>query len=186
MNLNDFIENRREELGMSLQDLMDASGISWSVIKNIRSGGGIKESTKQKLALALKCSQGEINAAIAQQDQETLTVKVVKDGGPVPKEGPLEVKKDPPEEKVEPAAAAPVVKTDYRRKNSYKPVNTIKPEEYPLCKIQLNATYTFTGKKVDREYEIEVKIRADLPARQAAEIFRTASETILNDMGGSP
>lgn len=75
MNLNDFIENRREELGMSLQDLMDASGISWSVIKNIRSGGGIKESTKQKLALALKCSQGEINAAIAQQDQETLTVK---------------------------------------------------------------------------------------------------------------
>lgn len=186
MSLNEFIKKRREELGLSVQDLMDASGISWAVIKNIREGGMIKESTKQKLALGLKCSQGEINAAIAQQDQETLTVKVVKDGGPVPKEAPREKKKDPPEEKAEPAAPESAIKVDLRRKISYKPVNMKEPEEYPLCKIQLNTTYTFTGKKVDREYEIEVKIRADLPAREAAEIFRKASEVILNDMGGSP
>ena len=65
MGLWDFIQKRMEELGITQYDLEAEYGIAYATLQRIKAGKPIKEGTKQKLALALKCSIGDINAAIA-------------------------------------------------------------------------------------------------------------------------
>lgn len=67
----EFVQKRLKELGMMVAQLTDDFDIMPTTVQRIRDGRVIKESTKQKLALALKCSVGEINDAIAgRQNQE--------------------------------------------------------------------------------------------------------------------
>ena len=67
MGLWDFIQKRMEELGITQYDLETEYGIAYATLQRIKAGKPIKEGTKQKLALALKCSIGDINAAIASE-----------------------------------------------------------------------------------------------------------------------
>ena len=75
--LNEFMARRMTELGLGYKDLNEVIGGQTQA--NIRSGRvtGLREETKQKLALLLQCSQGDINAAIANTVQITKTGEVV-------------------------------------------------------------------------------------------------------------
>ena len=64
MALWDFIQKRMEELGITQYDLETEYGIAYATLQRIKAGKPIKEGTKQKLALALKCSLGDINDVI--------------------------------------------------------------------------------------------------------------------------
>lgn len=64
MGLWAFIQKRMEELGITQYDLETEFGIAYATLQRIKAGKPIKEGTKQKLALALKCSQGDINDVI--------------------------------------------------------------------------------------------------------------------------
>ncbi|MBR4908833.1 MAG: hypothetical protein IKZ43_07470 [Acidaminococcaceae bacterium] len=68
MALWNFIKSRLSELNRGEPYLVDQCGIPQNTVDRIRAGGVIRDSTKQKLALALGCSIGDINAAIAQPD----------------------------------------------------------------------------------------------------------------------
>ena len=68
MALWDYIKSRLTSLNRTEADLTDEFGISTNTLVRIRTGGEIRDNTKQKLALALGCCIGDINAAIAQQD----------------------------------------------------------------------------------------------------------------------
>jgi hypothetical protein len=73
MKLWDFIEGRLNVLGCNEQLLIN-SGISPLTINRIKHGGVIKDGTKQKIALALVCSVGDINAALAQKEEPKANV----------------------------------------------------------------------------------------------------------------
>ena len=68
MSLWKFIESKLASLKQSERWLEDECGFAANTINRIRHGGTIKDGTKQKLALALGCSIGDINAAIAERD----------------------------------------------------------------------------------------------------------------------
>jgi len=68
MNLREFIDKRLEEMGKNRSYLVNECDIEWSTLSSINRGAGIRESTREKLALALKCSQGEIQACLAEQN----------------------------------------------------------------------------------------------------------------------
>lgn len=62
----DFVEKRMHELGLTRYDLEMDHDVPYATMQRIKSGfTGFKEVTKQKLALALQCSVGDINAAIS-------------------------------------------------------------------------------------------------------------------------
>ena len=71
-NLYEFINQRCITLGIGWRALSDA-GIGGQTIQNIRNGIPIRiaEITKQKLARALQCSIGDINAVLSQTPQDT-------------------------------------------------------------------------------------------------------------------
>ena len=64
-NLYEFIKKRCEALGMTMSQLQDKTGLSWGIISGIKNGKGIRAGTKQKLAEALLCSIGDIQAALS-------------------------------------------------------------------------------------------------------------------------
>jgi hypothetical protein len=66
MKLSEFINKRLEELHMTRTVLVNNFGLKWSTLSNINRGIPISEATKQKLALALQCSQGDIQACLAE------------------------------------------------------------------------------------------------------------------------
>ena len=66
MKLREFINKRLEELHMTRTVLVNNFGLKWSTLSNINRGIPISEATKQKLALALQCSQGDIQACLAE------------------------------------------------------------------------------------------------------------------------
>ena len=68
MTLYEFMMKRLEELGMKKADLVNKYDLEWSTLGKIAHGHGIRPATQQKLALALQCSQGEIQACMAQQN----------------------------------------------------------------------------------------------------------------------
>ena len=62
----EFVEKRMKELGMTRYDLETEHDIAYATVQRLKAGStNIKDSTKQKLALALQCSVGDINAAIS-------------------------------------------------------------------------------------------------------------------------
>ena len=64
----EFVEKRMKELGMTRYDLETEHDIAYATVQRMKAGStNIKDSTKQKLALALKCSMGDINNAIYNQ-----------------------------------------------------------------------------------------------------------------------
>lgn len=77
-NLNAFINRRMAELGLGYRDLTNA-GIGAQTMVNIRNGkvSGLQTVTKEKLAKVLRCSQGDIQAAIANTDEVTPFGEVV-------------------------------------------------------------------------------------------------------------
>lgn len=61
----DFIEKRMHELGLTRYDLEMDYDIPYATMQRAKAGStNFKEATKQKFALALQCSVGDINAAI--------------------------------------------------------------------------------------------------------------------------
>lgn len=66
----EFINEKSKALGMTQGQLEDASGVSHMVLTAIKNGRtNIKAATKQRLALALKCSTGDIEDVIRRSDQ---------------------------------------------------------------------------------------------------------------------
>lgn len=66
----EFINEKSKALGMTQGQLEDASGVSHMVLTAIKNGRtSIKAATKQRLALALKCSTGDIEDVIRRSDQ---------------------------------------------------------------------------------------------------------------------
>jgi len=68
MSLWKFIESKLDELGHNRLWLAEQCNFTTLTVNRLMHNGQIKDGTKQKLALALKCTVGDINAAIAQQD----------------------------------------------------------------------------------------------------------------------
>lgn len=66
MALWDYMQKRMQELGLTAYKLQKDYDVPWSTIQRIKAGKPITTPSKQKLALALSCSMGDINAAIAQ------------------------------------------------------------------------------------------------------------------------
>ena len=66
MTLNDFINKRLKELGMKRTDLVNKFDIEWSTLTTIRRGKFIRKVTQERLAKALQCSQGDIQACMAE------------------------------------------------------------------------------------------------------------------------
>ena len=70
MKLDDFINERLEQLHMTRTVLVNNFGLSWSILSNIKHDKPISAATKEKLALALQCSQGDIQACLAELPDE--------------------------------------------------------------------------------------------------------------------
>ncbi len=83
MSLYKFIEKKLPEVGLTMKQLAENEGINYTTINRIKAGGTILDGTKQKLAKGLKCSIGDINAAIAQLDD-----------GPAPEKVPIKWHED--------------------------------------------------------------------------------------------
>ena len=83
MSLYKFIEKKLPEVGLTMKQLAENEGINYTTINRIKAGGTILDGTKQKLAKGLKCSVGDINAAIAQLDD-----------GPAPEKVPIKWHED--------------------------------------------------------------------------------------------
>lgn len=66
MALWDYMQKRMQELGLTAYKLQKDYDVPWSTIQRIKAGKPITTPSKQKLALALSCSMGDINAAIVQ------------------------------------------------------------------------------------------------------------------------
>ena len=67
MTLNEFINRRLLELGMIRSDLVNKHDLDWSTLSNITHGKKISKTTQEKLAKALQCTQGDIQACMAEQ-----------------------------------------------------------------------------------------------------------------------
>lgn len=65
MGLWEYTQKRMAEIGVTQRHLTEDFDISPATLQRIRQDRPIKESTKQKLALALKCSVGDIQTAIS-------------------------------------------------------------------------------------------------------------------------
>ena len=98
----DFVRKRMNELGLSQYDLEMDCDIPYATMQRIKAGStNFKEVTKQKLALALKCSIGDINSAIYdiqnikpdREEGEDLSDKVNESEQPAKEETPEPVLK---------------------------------------------------------------------------------------------
>ena len=68
MTLNEFINKRLSELGITRSQLCSA-GLSWATLSKIKNGGNnISVPVKEKLAIGLKCTIGDINACLSETD----------------------------------------------------------------------------------------------------------------------
>jgi len=65
MTLNDYINKRLSELKITRSVLVNDFDISWATLSSITQGKNIGPVTKEKLARALKCSIGDINAILS-------------------------------------------------------------------------------------------------------------------------
>ena len=67
MTLGELIKKRKKELNLMWKDFEDA-GISSQTISNLihNRQSSIKPATREKLAAVMKCSQGEIQASMAE------------------------------------------------------------------------------------------------------------------------
>ncbi len=68
MNLSEFIKKRLEEMGRNKSWLVNFNDMDWSTFTRINKGLPISKATQEKLAKALECSQGDIQACIAEQN----------------------------------------------------------------------------------------------------------------------
>lgn len=76
MSLYKFVAKRLDEMGLTMKQLAENVGINDTTIDRIKAGCTILDGTKLKLAKGLKCSIEDINAAIAQRDDEPAPEKV--------------------------------------------------------------------------------------------------------------
>ena len=68
MNLSEFIKKRLAEMGKNRSWLVNFGDIDWQTLSNIDKGRGISKSTQEKLAKAFDCTQGDIQACLAEQN----------------------------------------------------------------------------------------------------------------------
>lgn len=68
MTLSEFIKKRLQELGKNRSWLVNFGDIDWQTLSNIDKGSGISKATQEKLANALGCTQGDIQACLAEQN----------------------------------------------------------------------------------------------------------------------
>lgn len=68
MTLSEFIKKRLEEMGRNKSWLVNFNDMDWSTFTRINKGLPISKATQEKLAKALECSQGDIQACIAEQN----------------------------------------------------------------------------------------------------------------------
>ena len=68
MTLNEFINKRCAELGITKTQLCERGDLVWSTLTMIAKGKAIKTVTKEKLARGLQCTIGEINKCLAEND----------------------------------------------------------------------------------------------------------------------
>ena len=68
MKLSEFIKKRLEELGIKRSNLINDYDLAWSTLSNIDHDKPINKVTQEKLAKALQCSQGDIQACMAEQN----------------------------------------------------------------------------------------------------------------------
>lgn len=110
MTLSEFIQKRLEEMGKNRSWLVNFNDLEWSTLTRINKGLPISKVTQEKLARALECSQGDIQACLAEQNplknvivnKKSLAKLNAKKEAPAPDpedEEPAEVfKTDEPEE----------------------------------------------------------------------------------------
>ena len=67
MTLNEFINKRCAELGITRTQLLDRGNLSWATLSNIGKGVKITTATKEKLARGLQCTIGDINACLTDE-----------------------------------------------------------------------------------------------------------------------
>lgn len=65
MTLSEFIQKRLEEMGKNRSWLVNFNDLEWSTLTRINKGLPITKATQEKLAKALECSQGDIQACMA-------------------------------------------------------------------------------------------------------------------------
>ena len=97
MTLHDFVMKRLDELGLKKADLVNKYDLEWSTLSKIKSGHSIRESTQQKLALALQCTQGEIQACLAESNPLKNVI--------IPKKALVKMKSAVPDQEVEAESA---------------------------------------------------------------------------------
>ena len=68
MTLNEFMLKRLEELQLKKADLVNKYDLEWSTLTKIAHGHSIRQGTQQKLAIALQCTQGDIQKCLAEQN----------------------------------------------------------------------------------------------------------------------
>ena len=68
MTLSEFIKKRLAEMGKNRSWLVNFGDIDWQTLSNIDKGRGISKSTQEKLAKAFDCTQGDIQACLAEQN----------------------------------------------------------------------------------------------------------------------
>ena len=68
MKLSEFINRRLLELGMIRSDLVNKHDLDWSTLSNIDHDKTVRKTTQEKLAKALQCTMGDIQACLAEQN----------------------------------------------------------------------------------------------------------------------
>ena len=137
MTLGEFIDKRLEEMGKNRNYLVNECDIEWSTLSHINQGGNIRPVTQQKLALGLQCSQGDIQAILAEQNPLKKTIISKKSLAKQKKEQPEpEPEPLPFDDEPEPEAVAKAVMAETEAYDEPKPIKWYedKPKEEPAEK----------------------------------------------------
>lgn len=173
MTLNEFIVKRMAELGLKRSDLVNKFDLDWSTLGKIAHGHSIRPVTQQKLALALDCDQGKIQACLAEQNplrktivsKKSLAKQKPKEAEPEPEPEELpfdDLPEEEPEEGEDMKWFEDIPKEEAPKKVKIK----IKPELEKLAKENPGAIESTIEKSVE----------------EALEHFRPVNETnIAND-----
>ena len=171
MKLSELIKKRRAELGLTWTDFEDA-GIHCNTLSNLLNDkqGGIKPATQEKLALVLKCSQGEIQACVAEMNP----LKKVVNKKSLAKQKPKKAKPEPEPEEL-PFDDLPEQEPEEGEDMKwFKDIPAHEPEE-PMTKVKVKVTPEL--EKVAKENPGTIECNIEKSVEEALERFRPVNET---------
>ena len=171
-NLYEFIRKRCGDLGISMSQLQDRTGLSWGILSGIKNGKGIRAGTKQKLAEGLLCSIGDIQAALSlDAAAQKKKVKGEEDMKAYP------ITPEPTGEEKQPSVMEAVDRLEAMVKEEYPKEVQDKLDKLFIHEPTVEPKVKEKPKETPREFVIPAPLRPFIPAPEPDNVNRPAHYT---------